>query len=221
MPSSSAWITFCACAACELTAGQVYGFGLFSGLLRDPARLGLSQGEVETVAVAENLGQYFRIAGGLTYDRLGARLTLLAGLMMNSLGYLAIYSAVRASEGEDGWRAPTPLVCFFALLYGQGAGWIETTVVSCTLANFPSYRAEAAGLLKTFFGVASAVGSVAFAAVFAPSQEKLLLGLALLPVLASPLSLLVRLLPKGAGAQEEQPWAQAHKHINQQYNKFK
>jgi len=190
-----AWLSLCASAGCQLIAGQVYGFGLFSDVLRRKSGLNLSQGAVESVAVAENLGQYCRLAGGLVYDALGAKVTIIIGCLLNSAGYFAIYIAVQLAEasGDDqGMQAPVALLCTFAGAYGQGAGWIETGVISRAVADFPANRGEAAGCLKTFFGIASAIGALAFAAFLAPARESMLLALAMCPVvLGVPLSLFV------------------------------
>lgn len=176
-----AWVMFCACAGLEMIAGQVYGFGLFSDVLRMKPGLALSQGAVEFVAVSENLGQYCRLLGGVFYDFAGTRWTIILGIAMNSVGYLGLWSAVRAaSEGNE--IAPLQVLCVNAIVYGQGAGWIEVGVVSKVMAVFAGNRCEASGLIKTFFGVASAFGALTFAAFFAPSRESFLLALGFLPV---------------------------------------
>ncbi|CAE8628394.1 unnamed protein product [Polarella glacialis] len=84
------------------------------------------------------------------------------------------------------------------------------------MANFPEHRGQATGLLKTFFGIASAVGAIAFAALLAPSKEHLLLALGICPlVLGLPLSLLVQ--PQVAvgsaakdGVTQSDPWFAAY-----------
>jgi len=174
------WLGFCALAGCETLAGQVYGFGLYSDVLRRPEGLALSQEALETVALCGNLGQYFRVFGGVAFDNLGGKVTIVTGLLMSAAGYLAIYFAVHFASQDDGWRASLGSLCIGAFLYGQGAGWIETTVISTSMQHFPD---EAIGLLKTFFGIAAATGSLYYAAVLSPSKEGLLLSLGVAPLL--------------------------------------
>mmetsp|Transcript_128386 Transcript_128386/g.411511 ORF Transcript_128386/g.411511 Transcript_128386/m.411511 type:complete len:556 (-) Transcript_128386:335-2002(-) len=214
-PEMLGWVSFCACAMCELIAGQVYGFGLFSDVLRREHGLNLSQANVESVALSENLGQYARFLAGPVFDYYGAKATMRIGFLLNAAGYLAIYAAASLAGAGDteaeGWRAPTTLLCIFAAMYGQGAGWVETAAISTAVKNFPE---EAVGLLKTFFGIASAVGATAFAAAFAPSRVALLLAFGLLPlVVGLPITCLVGGSEMAKGKDKpslHEPWKAAY-----------
>mmetsp|Transcript_68129 Transcript_68129/g.142318 ORF Transcript_68129/g.142318 Transcript_68129/m.142318 type:complete len:634 (+) Transcript_68129:148-2049(+) len=214
----SLWLSFCGLALAELVAGQVYAFGLFSDVLRSARGLGLSQAQIESVALSENLGQYVRFPAGFVYDRYGPNAALRMGFLMNGLGYLAMFAIVTIAEqdqphGQEWWQSVLP--CIFAATYGQGAGWIETGSISLAVKHFPE---EAVGLLKTFFGLASALASIFFASLFAPNRAKLLVFFGLAPFLVGlPATyfcldnkLLASTNPSAGGIQQKDLWTAAY-----------
>lgn len=171
-----------------IVAGQVYGFGLYSDVLRSSPGLGLGQAEVNAIALCENVGHFFSLTGGFVYDRFGVKLTLVVGLLLNSIGYFCVYIAAKLAEHCPGHgtacntMSPPWLLCIFAFCYGHGAAFVAVAATSMIVERFQERQGEAVGLKMCFVSAASGVGSVAYAALFAPSQGLLLLALALLPL---------------------------------------
>lgn len=69
-----------------------------AGELKDA--YGLRQDQLELIAAAANAGGYFSIAAGFLYDALlpfkkvGPRLTLGIGLVVNAAGYVGLWAAL-------------------------------------------------------------------------------------------------------------------------------
>jgi len=78
------------------------------------------------------------------------------------------------------------------LTYGHGCGTIDNAAITELVADFPNHKGNVVGCMKCFYGMAAAVITVVYNAVFAPNQKGFLIfigiyaaisGLALVPVI--------------------------------------
>jgi MFS family permease len=157
----SRWIVLVASLAAEICGGAMYAFGVYSEQLR--ITLSYSQTQLQSLALASNIGNFCNIPSGIVQDRCGTRVTVLCGIAVNFAGYFLLWLV--ATERLE---LQYPYVFGISMLWGNGSGWFDTAVITTNMANFPSERGVVVGLLKSFFGLSSALLSLVFFAFFNP-----------------------------------------------------
>lgn len=155
------WLVLVASLALEVCGGAMYAYPLYSTSLRNT--LGYAQWQVAALALASNIGNFCNIPSGIVMDLYGVRATVLCGVCVNFVGYFLLWLV--ATEAIS---APFEAVFAISMLWGNGAGWFDTAVIAVNMSNFLECRGIVVGLLKSFFGLASAVLSLGFFAFFNP-----------------------------------------------------
>jgi MFS family permease len=157
----SRWVVLIASLAAEICGGAMYAFGVYSEQLR--ITLSYSQTQLQSLALASNIGNFCNIPSGIVQDRCGTRVTVLCGVAVNFTGYFLLWLV--ATERVE---VQYPFVFGISILWGNGSGWFDTAVITTNMANFPTERGVVVGLLKSFFGLSSALLSLVFFAFFNP-----------------------------------------------------
>ena len=155
----SRWLVLVASLLLEICGGAMYAFGVYSEQLR--ITLSYTQTQLQSLALASNIGNFCNIPSGIVQDRCGTRTTVLCGVGVNFVGYFLLYLVA-----TEQLAAPFPAVFGISMLWGNGSGWFDTAVITTNMANFPPQRGVVTGLLKSFFGLASALLSLVFFAFF-------------------------------------------------------
>ena len=157
----SRWVVLVASLAAEICGGAMYAFGVYSEQLR--ITLSYSQTQLQSLALASNIGSFCNIPSGIVQDRCGTRITVLCGVAVNFAGYFLLWLVA-----TERMQVQFPFVFAISILWGNGSGWFDTAVITTNMANFPTERGVVVGLLKSFFGLSSALLSLVFYAFFNP-----------------------------------------------------
>ena len=157
----SRWVVLVASLAAEICGGAMYAFGVYSEQLR--ITLSYSQTQLQSLALASNIGSFCNIPSGIVQDRCGTRITVLCGVAVNFAGYFLLWLVA-----TERMQVQFPFVFAISVMWGNGSGWFDTAVITTNMANFPTERGVVVGLLKSFFGLSSALLSLIFYAFFNP-----------------------------------------------------
>jgi len=132
-----------------ICAGPVFSFGAIAVMVKD--RLGATERDLALVSVSGNVGLWTNVVGGLVFDKLGPRPTMLAGGVMAGMGYTAMCLALLYR-----WPSPVAALAWFAV--GHGSGWIYISTLFSNLKNFaPQERGFVVGAMACFFGASAAI----------------------------------------------------------------
>lgn len=156
---ASRWAVIAASLCLQICGGAMYAFPVYSEQLR--ITLNYAQWQVSSLALASNIGNFCNIPSGIVLDRFGVRVTVLCGIVVNFLGYFLLYLVATETIA-----APYTVVFGISVLWGNGSGWFDTAVMGVNMSNFPEQRGIVVGLLKSFFGLSSAMLSLLYFAFF-------------------------------------------------------
>ena len=143
---------------------------------------GLTQGQLELVGAAHNLGGYSSFISGLVYDALehrqhvGPRLSLVIGCLVNMVGFFMLWAAVTKKFEAALWQ-----IACLAILAGNGGTWYDTSPLATNLRNFPASRGTVVGLIKASIGLSASLYTAAFSGFFYKDAGSFLLFLAIVP----------------------------------------
>ena len=133
----------------QLVAGSVYGFGSFSEQLSQD--LGLSDNEIQFIAICGNVGLWTNIVGSIVFNQIGIHAVLFGGSGMVIVAYSLMYLAT--TFGWPYWVVG--IIWFFA---GHGSGWMFVAAMFKNAKNFDTgTRGLVVGLLATNFGLSSSL----------------------------------------------------------------
>ena len=90
--------------------------------------------------MASNIGSFCNIPSGIVLDLCGVRAAVLAGIVVNFLGYFLLYLV--ATEAIS---APYPVVFGISVLWGNGSGWFDTAVMGVNMGNFQEQQGIVVG----------------------------------------------------------------------------
>ncbi|CAM9554235.1 unnamed protein product, partial [Laminaria digitata] len=133
-----------------------YAFGLFSDTLKD--ELGFSQSNVDIIASVGELGLWSSFVVGLMLERISPRQVYVVGSAASALGLGYVSLAI-------GKILPTNPAAMAAMFYlaNFGTACYAQTAQSTAVRNFPAAdRGKVSGLIKSVFGLSSAVLSVLY-----------------------------------------------------------
>lgn len=142
------WKAIAAGLYLEFLAGIIYAFPVYSGQLKD--LLGATQTELNFCSTMGTIGGNFSILAGIFLDRNGTRLTSHIGALISALGFLILYF-VTVGTIPGGYVSAA---IGFLVAY-QGLTWMDMSVVTAQVTNFPRDKGLSVGLVKTQFGLAS------------------------------------------------------------------
>mmetsp|Transcript_58327 Transcript_58327/g.103645 ORF Transcript_58327/g.103645 Transcript_58327/m.103645 type:complete len:518 (-) Transcript_58327:96-1649(-) len=172
---NGAWMTFVSIMFLMLAAGTIYGFGLWSTLLKMPHGYGMDQVHVSSLSLAASLGEYFAIDIGVFVTTFGTIAGFSLGCFLCSLGYFCLW----LSTGHYNGLVPFPLLVVFCFLYGHGCGFIVNSSMTEVLRNFDNLAGYATGSMKAHFGLATATMTVIYYAAFEGMPSNYLLFLSM------------------------------------------
>ena len=134
----------------ELVGGSAYGFGSFSHQLSEKLG-GLSDSEIEFIAICGNVGLWTNLIGSIVYNQIGIRATIIGGSGLVVVGYLLMYFAINSL-----W--PYWVVGIIWFFVGHGSGWMFVAAMFNNAKNFDtSSRGLVVGLLAAHFGMSSSL----------------------------------------------------------------
>eukprot|EP00752_Nemacystus_decipiens_P011283 g10026.t1 len=159
----SRWSVLSAAVVVNVFSVYSYAFGLFSNTLKDS--LYFSQSSVDLIASLGEAGQWSTFIVGLILERRSPRQVYAIGSLASAvgLGYvsLAIGKIVPANPASVG---------AFFYLANFGSSCFAQTGTSIVLRSFPAAdRGKVSGMIKSIFGLSSAVLSVLYAGLFGGS----------------------------------------------------
>ena len=163
-----------------VVGGVVYCFGLWSPLLKK--NYGLSQGTLELIGAAHNLGGYSSFVSGLVYDALehrhhvGPRLSLVMGSLVNLVGFFLLWAAVTKRFEASIWQ-----LVVLSVFAGNGGTWYDTSPLTTNLRNFPASRGTVVGLVKACIGLSASLYTAWYNGYFLGDPGAFMLFLAFVP----------------------------------------
>ncbi|CAM9499457.1 unnamed protein product [Pylaiella littoralis] len=158
----SRWSSLSAAVVVNIFA--VYAYGLFSDTLKET--LGFSQSSVDMIASIGEAGQWSTFIVGLILERKSSRQVYAIGSVASGVGLGYVSLAI----GKIVPTNPALMGAFFYLA-NFGSACFAQTATSTVLRNFPATdRGKVAGMMKSIFGLSSAVLSVLYAGLFNASD---------------------------------------------------
>ncbi|KAL4601907.1 hypothetical protein ACB092_10G016100 [Castanea dentata] len=180
---SRKWMILVATIWIQAFTGTNFDFSDYSTTLKSV--LGLSQVQLNYLAVASDLGKVFGWSSGLTLMYFPLWVVLFMAAFMGFLGYGIQWLLIR-----NVLTLPYFLVFLLCLLAGCSICWFNTVCFVLCNQNFPANRPLAISLTVSFNGVSAALYTLAANAIDPSSDALYLLLNALIPLLTSVVSLI-------------------------------
>ncbi|KAM4073370.1 hypothetical protein ACB094_10G013700 [Castanea mollissima] len=180
---SRKWMILVATIWIQAFTGTNFDFSDYSTTLKSV--LGLSQVQLNYLAVASDLGKVFGWSSGLTLMYFPLWVVLFTAAFMGFLGYGIQWLLIR-----NVLTLPYFLVFLLCLLAGCSICWFNTVCFVLCNQNFPANRPLAISLTVSFNGVSAALYTLAANAIDPSSDALYLLLNALIPLLTSVVSLI-------------------------------
>ncbi|KAM3734405.1 hypothetical protein ACB098_10G012800 [Castanea mollissima] len=180
---SRKWMILVATIWIQAFTGTNFDFSDYSTSLKSV--LGLSQVQLNYLAVASDLGKVFGWSSGLTLMYFPLWVVLFTAAFMGFLGYGIQWLLIR-----NVLTLPYFLVFLLCLLAGCSICWFNTVCFVLCNQNFPANRPLAISLTVSFNGVSAALYTLAANAIDPSSDALYLLLNALIPLLTSVVSLI-------------------------------
>lgn len=145
----------------ESVGGLQYAFSLYSETLK--RTYGLSQGAVQAIGTAANVGGNVGVHVGLFYDALGARATASLALLLGGVGWGGMWLVLATA-----WPAPLGLLIGLGATQGHAQMVADCAVVPTVARAFRAEQfAVALGLAKALVGLSGSLAAQLYAAFFA------------------------------------------------------
>lgn len=158
--------------------GTNFDFSAYSSEMK--AALGISQVQLNYLAVASDLGKALGWSSGLALMYLPLWLVMFIAALLGFLGYGLQWLVIRGI-----YSPPYFLVFFLCLLAGCSICWFNTVCFVLCVRNFQANRALATALTVSFNGVSAALYTLAANSINPSSHSLYLLLNALIPLLTS------------------------------------
>lgn len=152
-----------------------YGFANYSTALKDV--LGLNQKQLNRLSVGKDLGDSCGILAGILSNYLPASALLCIGAAVGLVGNGFQWLVVSQVIGPP----PYWIMFLVAALAGNTISWLNTSVFTLLVRNFPRNRGPVAGLFKAYMGLSAAIYSHLCDNLFSSSPSMYLLMLATIP----------------------------------------
>eukprot|EP00250_Pteridium_aquilinum_P016355 c23064_g1_i1 orf=193-1980(-) len=152
-----------------------YGFPNYSTALKNV--LGLNQKQLNRLSVAKDLGDSCGILAGILCNYLPAQALLSIGACIGFVGFGIQWLVV------SGLISAPPYWTMFivAMLSGNAISWMNTSVFTLSVRNFPRNRGPVVGLFKAYMGLSAAIFSNFCDNFFNSSSSVYLLMLTVIP----------------------------------------
>ncbi|CAN7002014.1 unnamed protein product [Brassica oleracea var. botrytis] len=175
---SRKWMILVATIWIQAFTGTNFDFSTYSSDLKSV--LGISQVQLNYLAVASDLGKVFGWSSGLALLYFPLWTVLFAAAIMGFVGYgiqwLVITNVI---------SLPYIRVFLCCLLAGLSICWFNTVCFVLCIRNFPANRSLALSLTASFNGVSAALYTLAYNAINPISTQLYLLLNALIPLIVS------------------------------------
>ncbi|KAJ3112304.1 hypothetical protein HDU96_004714 [Phlyctochytrium bullatum] len=204
---SRAFVVLAASCLCMLNAGSLFSFSSMGEQLK--SRLGFSASDINVVSGVGNAALYvtFLFIGPL-YDFCGARVTMLACVVLFTLGYFLMWMAYEGKMG--GALSSVGALSVYYFLCGTGSTAAYMAAIGVNVVNFPRHViGKVTGFLLLFYGLSGTVYSQIYSQLYSPNTGSYLLFLTLstAAINAVGLAFIVRIggraATPGAGAAKE------------------
>ncbi|KAJ8773929.1 hypothetical protein K2173_009360 [Erythroxylum novogranatense] len=180
---SRKWMILVATIWIQAFTGTNFDFSTYSS--RFKTVLGISQVQLNYLAVASDFGKVFGWSSGLALLYFPLWAVLFMAAFMGFFGYFLQWLVIR-----NVITLPYILVAFLCLSAGCSICWFNTVCFVLCIKNFPANRALALSLTVSFNGVSAALYALVGNAIDPSSKELYLLLNALIPLIISIISLL-------------------------------
>ena len=151
---NAAWWCFCAGSFACLLAGFNYTFGEWSPILKKS--LQLSQEQLETLALAKDLGGLLNLDAGYVTNRFGPHVSVAVGTSSLTVSSLLVFQAVSQ------WSMSFPAMILLCAIFGHSMAYCDNAAISTSVANFPKHKGSAVGLMKAMEGLTVAIANTIF-----------------------------------------------------------
>ncbi|XP_002519900.4 protein NUCLEAR FUSION DEFECTIVE 4 [Ricinus communis] len=175
---SRKWMILVATIWIQAFTGTNFDFSAYSTRLK--AVLGISQVQLNYLAVASDLGKIFGWSSGLALLYFPLWVVLFIAAFMGFFGYGLQWLLIR-----NVISLPYILVFLLCLLAGCSICWFNTVCFVLCIQNFPANRPLALSLTISFNGVSAALYTLAAKAIEPSSSDIYLLLNALVPLITS------------------------------------
>ncbi|CAN8325261.1 unnamed protein product [Cochlearia groenlandica] len=175
---SRKWMILVATIWIQAFTGTNFDFSAYSSDLKSV--LGISQVQLNYLAVASDLGKVFGWSSGLALMYFPIWTVLFAAAFMGFVGYGVQWLVI-----TNFISLPYILVFLCCLLAGLSICWFNTVCFVLCITNFPANRSLALSLTVSFNGVSAALYTLAYNAIDPSSPELYLLLNALIPLVVS------------------------------------
>ncbi|KAI5076001.1 hypothetical protein GOP47_0008066 [Adiantum capillus-veneris] len=152
-----------------------YGFANYSTALKDV--LGLNQKQLNRLSVAKDLGDSSGILAGILCNYVSASTLLCIGATVSLVGNGTQWLVVSQIISPP----PYWIMFIMAAVAGNTLSWMNTSVFTLSVRNFPRNRGPVAGLFKAYMGLSAAIYSHFCDYFFSSSASKYLLMLSTAP----------------------------------------
>ncbi|ESQ55430.1 hypothetical protein EUTSA_v10024780mg [Eutrema salsugineum] len=175
---SRKWMILVATIWIQAFTGTNFDFSAYSSDLKSV--LGISQVQLNYLAVASDLGKVFGWSSGLALMYFPLWTVLFAAAFMGFVGYGVQWLVI-----SNFISLPYIMVFICCLLAGLSICWFNTVCFVLCISNFPANRSLALSLTVSFNGVSAALYTLAYNAINPASSELYLLLNALIPLVVS------------------------------------
>ncbi|XP_024524763.1 protein NUCLEAR FUSION DEFECTIVE 4-like [Selaginella moellendorffii] len=171
------WLVLVASMWLQTCGGVGYIYGSYSPVIK--ARLLYNQKQMNTLAVAKDIGAFVGIFAGSLSAVLPPWGLVLLGGVQNLVGYGGIWMLV------TNLALPSPiwLMCVLIMIGTNEESYFNTVSLVSAVRNFPRNRGPVVGILKGFNGLCGAIFTLAYGALLAPHQEAFILLVAVAPII--------------------------------------
>ncbi|XP_048141651.1 protein NUCLEAR FUSION DEFECTIVE 4-like [Rhodamnia argentea] len=180
---SRKWMILVATIWIQAFTGTNFDFSAYSSSLKSV--LGVSQVQLNYLAVASDLGKVLGWSSGLALMYVPLWVVLFMSAFMGFIGYGLQWLVIREII-----TLPYILVFLLCLLAGCSICWFNTVCYVLCIRNFPTNRALALSLTISFNGVSAALYTMIADAISPSSSALYLLLNALVPLITSFMSLI-------------------------------
>ncbi|XWS62300.1 hypothetical protein CRYUN_Cryun07bG0198600 [Craigia yunnanensis] len=175
---SRKWMILVATIWIQAFTGTNFDFSAYSSEMKKV--LGISQMQLNYLAVASDMGKFFGWSSGLALMYFPLWLVLLMAAFIGLFGYGVQWLVIR-----NAISLPYMMVFFLCLLAGCSICWFNTVGFVLCIKNFPANRALALSLTVSYNGVSAALYTLAGDAINASSSSLYLLLNSLVPLIVS------------------------------------